>query len=529
MPTVVVPPLSELGFSKFKTKAWREHQQESVDAALNATTKFTLVQAPTGFGKSPFAMATAKLTEPKRDRSYRGQLLDPQSAVLTATKQLQSQYLGDFSDYAKEVKGRGNFQCLVEPVSASNARCTIHKPEDCESYSTCPYYAQRKAAMEAPLSIHSYAYALNTMNYARTFNDQSLLILDEGHLIDDMLMGFVTCEVSWRTCQTFDIRTPPSKTGWEWRDWKGWAEAYIEDLGRELSGLRGPATVNPATRTKYRAGNSLLKTMELLTQSEVPWVVVPTQAGWEFMPTWIDTLADQMLYRHGNKVLIMSATILDYQLFCYTVGIPPKDATFIDVPSSFPVGSKPVYFDPAMDVKAGVDLTPLVDKVVEVIRAHSADKGLVHCVSYAVADAIYNGAPPDIRARLMRHGTADRLAVYEDFRARLDDPVLLSPSMKEGVSLEDEMCRFIIVAKMPFPYLGSPQIKSRMSTTLGKKWYPWKTMCDLIQMTGRGMRSQDDYCSVYILDGNFRRLFQQMRYCLPKYWVDDIRDERGLL
>ena len=530
---ITIPLLSELGFEKFSSSEWRENQAEALDKALNSPHKFVIAQAPTGFGKSPFAMGLGKLVEPKHDRMYQKDILDPQSAVLTGTKQLQAQYLGDFSDWARQVRGRANFTCLTEPsVTAAHAACTINNPKTCPSYNQCPYYVQRaKALFDSEMTIHSYAYFLNAANYSHAFTGQSCLVLDEAHLLDDMLMSFVTSPVLTATCRMFDIAYPPQKEGWNWAGWKGWAEVYRDELAEQVRALKGPALANVQTRRKYSSGNALLKTIELLDKADAdkPWVCVPTQGGWDFMPTWVDKLADDLLYRHGHKVVLMSATILDYRTFAMTVGIDPNNCTFLDIPSSFPVGNKPVYYEPAMNVKAGQDLTPVCEAVYGIIRDHEGDKGLVHCVSYAVMDAIVKGAPPDVRERLMWHATSDRLEKYEEFRRRTDNPVLLSPSMKEGVSLEGDMCRFIIIAKMPYPYLGSPQIKARMQTALGQKWYAWKTMCDVIQMSGRGMRSAEDYCAVYILDGNFKRLFQQMRWCLPSYWLAELRDPQGLL
>jgi len=40
--------------------------------------------------------------------------------------------------------------------------------------------------------------------------------------------------------------------------------------------------------------------------------------------------------------------------------------------------------------------------------------------------------------------------------------VLISPSMMEGVDLADDMSRFQILCKVPFPYLGDAAIKKRM-------------------------------------------------------------------
>ena len=529
-----VPLLQDLGFARFSSKQWREHQQEVVSAIVNSKKKFIFVQAPTGAGKSPIAMAAGKLADPKRIRTRtRGQKLTqypPQSAVVTATKQLQKQYLDDFDDYAKEVKGRGNFNCLIEPVSAAEGLCTISGPEKCEQSADCPYYVQRDAAFIAPMTIHSYAYILNTANYSGTFSQQTLMVLDEGHLIDDMLMSFIAAPMHKQTCQAFNIPSPAvGGNSWSWSDWQGWAMAYSQDVQARLSSMAELVEHDLQVRNTYKAGKRLLDTMLLLEGSDDPWIIEPTLSGWEMRPTWIAAYGDGFLYRHAEKVVIMSATILDYRTFARVIGVDPEEADFVDVPSSFPVGSRPIYYDPAWHGKKGNDMLPLAEKVYDILRMHPDEKGLVHCVSYDVMNFLAKNCPADLRRRVVTHGAADRLSKYEEFRNSSEPLVLFSPSMKEGVSLEDDMCRFIIVAKQPFPYLGSPQIAARMKTELGKKWYPWKTACDLIQMTGRGMRSAEDYCSVYLLDSTFENLFRQMKAFWPTWFTDDLHDVQGRL
>lgn len=529
---ISIPELQALGFARFRDRAWRAMQAEVTERILNSPKRFIVIQAPTGFGKSPVSMAAGKLIRPKTNRVYGAREYGPQSAVLTATKMLQGQYTGEFADFTAEVRGRSNFDCLVEPeLTAADGLCAVmvsNSDEDrCPKRDHCPYFVQRDMALVAPHSTHSYAYFLNSANHTGYFGQQSLLVLDEGHLIDDMLMGFIAVTITDRACAAFHIPLPGMPgTEIEWDDWCEWAETNKPDIIAQLEDIEPLIKSSVAHRRLYRTGAALVESMRTILRSPAPWICEPVKGkpSWELKPTWVGQLANENLYRHGRKVVIMSATILDYKVFCELIGIDPEDVEYIDVPSSFPLGRKPVYYDPAWYGKRGADLAPLVQKVTEIVRSEVGNKGLIHCVSYEVATAIRDGVPPDVAARLMTHTTADRIDVYEEFRRRTDDPVLLSPSMKEGVSLEEDQCRFIVVAKLPYPYLGSPQIRARMDTPLGKRWYPWKTGCDLIQMTGRGMRSAEDSCRVYLLDAAFGRLYEQIGHTLPGYWVDDLVD-----
>ena len=67
--------------------------------AFNSGYKHIVLEAPTGFGKSPVAITTAMTL----GSSY----------ICTSTKDLQTQYSRDFP-YLKVAKGKNNFPCLVK-------------------------------------------------------------------------------------------------------------------------------------------------------------------------------------------------------------------------------------------------------------------------------------------------------------------------------------------------------------------------------------------------------------------------------
>src|SRR5215475_15434161 len=68
-------------------------------AAFNSGYKHIILEAPTGFGKSPVAIAVA--------------LTLGTSYICTSTKDLQTQYSRDFP-FLKVAKGKNNFICAVK-------------------------------------------------------------------------------------------------------------------------------------------------------------------------------------------------------------------------------------------------------------------------------------------------------------------------------------------------------------------------------------------------------------------------------
>jgi ATP-dependent DNA helicase DinG len=67
--------------------------------AFNSGFKVVVLEAPTGFGKSPVAITVARTL----GSSY----------ICSATKDLQTQYVKDFP-FLRAVKGMSNYSCLVK-------------------------------------------------------------------------------------------------------------------------------------------------------------------------------------------------------------------------------------------------------------------------------------------------------------------------------------------------------------------------------------------------------------------------------
>ena len=125
----------------------------------------------------------------------------------------------------------------------------------------------------------------------------------------------------------------------------------------------------------------------------------------------------------------------------------------------------------------------------------------------------------------MGHNPKNREQVLNRFEHSKDPRVLVSPSMSEGVDLPYEKCQFQVIYKIPFPYLGDPQINQRKQQD--PSWYSYKTIMTLLQAYGRGMRAEDDYCETYILDGNFRMLLRNPLYrnLVPSFFKEAIQRE----
>jgi Rad3-related DNA helicase len=113
----------------------------------------------------------------------------------------------------------------------------------------------------------------------------------------------------------------------------------------------------------------------------------------------------------------------------------------------------------------------------------------------------------------MLHDSTNRDEVLKVHINSVEPTVLLSPSMMEGVDLKDDLSRFQIMCKVPFPYLGDLVVKKRMEKN--EKWYPYMTAKSIIQSLGRSIRNETDHAISYILDSDWDRFFSKNRNLFP--------------
>ena len=234
----------------------------------------------------------------------------------------------------------------------------------------------------------------------------------------------------------------------------------------------------------------------------------------QFKPIDVSPYADPVLFKFGQKVLMMSATILDKDAFCESLGIDKKDCAFISLPTPFPAKNRPVItVSMGRMVQAEIDATlpKLVQGIKQILSEHKGEKGIIHAHSYKIANYIKR----NIRdKRILIHDSSNREEVLKKHIRGSEPTVLLSPSMTEGVDLVDDASRFQIICKIPYPYLGDKLVKKRMNKW--KWWYSLQTTKTIVQSVGRSIRSEDDFAVTYILDSDFSKFYYRNTYLFPE-------------
>jgi ATP-dependent DNA helicase DinG len=233
------------------------------------------------------------------------------------------------------------------------------------------------------------------------------------------------------------------------------------------------------------------------------------------------------LFEKCAKTLIMSATILDHRVFCRNIGLNPDKVKFIRIPSDFPVEHRPII---PLNV-AYLNYTNLQSKEVKLAIAKAVDnlmtlhnnhKGIIHTTSYEQLQFIKeNISETNTRRLIVTDPEIQRdEVIFQHTKTTMKPTVLISPSLHTGLDLKDELSRFQIITKIPYPNKSDRWTNAKR--TVDTDWYYWQTALKLIQAYGRSVRSKDDWAKTYILDSAFGYFVNRNKGILPSWFIQAI-------
>lgn len=198
-----------------------------------------------------------------------------------------------------------------------------------------------------------------------------------------------------------------------------------------------------------------------------------------------------------------------------------EQAEVIQVESDFPPENRPLYPRPVGKLTRhylDASLPRLVAEIADLFESHPCDKGLIHAHSYRIASYIARNLPPRLASRLIAHySPTGREAALERHLLSSEPTVLLTPSMTEGIDLVDDLARWQVICKIPYPYLGDPQVARRKE--IDPAWYAWRTCLTIVQAYGRSVRGPDDFAVTYVMDGDFELFVRRQERRLPEWFL----------
>lgn len=88
--------------------------------------------------------------------------------------------------------------------------------------------------------------------------------------------------------------------------------------------------------------------------------------------------------------------------------------------------------------------------------------------------------------------------------------------MTEGYDFKDDQARWQIIAKIPYPYLGDRQVEAKKN--MDPAWYDLQTIMSIVQASGRVCRSKEDHGVTYVLDSDFKSLWDKRKEMFPPWF-----------
>lgn len=470
-----------------------------------------------------------------------------QTTYVASGKTLQDQFARDFP-YAAVLKGRSNYGVTSGDPNFTAADCVAGAPQDpcwhCPDggKAVCPYEVAKRTALESWLCVMNTSYLLAEANFIGRFSDRELIVVDEADVLEGELMSFIEYRIPRVYMEMAKIEPP--KKGSRKKTLVAWLEDYADTLHPLMAAeqdIKRKKALNTSIMGARRMMRELTRDIELRQsedESNGMWLReyeedkfgndVPSLI---LKPVIVSNHGLLNLWRHGWKWLIMSATIISADDMADSLGLS-QDYRVVTVPSTFPPDQRPIIMAPvanmtSKDMWQGGAVEDLLYACQQIVQYHPGESVLIHAVSYKLADKIARGLRSgEFAVPRSRHIVEYRTGKDRDFALQrfIDHPgaILVAPSMERGIDLPDDLCRVQIVAKCPFPALQGT-VSARTHLPNGNRWYAVKTIRDLVQMCGRGMRHEGDWCTTYILDRQFSsNLWMKWKQVFPRWFQDAV-------
>ena len=547
--------------ANFPMKEFRPGQFEVIKAIIEGFKegKTVLCQCPTGSGKSAIGYCLSQLFK----NSY----------YLTPNKFLQDQLKSDFGENGKhvfrnnpmvELKGRnaypcnyyermiehakdnpaeraklfkamnkriGDFQIPNAQINCDVGECRkqqLSKLEFCvsEQGTFCPYFKQLHKAMKASICLMNFHSFLFQTFVVEHFGARELLIIDEADCCEDTLMGFIEINLSDLHFIKHGIIFPELETVAEYIEF--FKKVKITDI---IAKRKEEAILEGNTREVDEWTNLLFKFAIMLASDIDNWICEykPHKTGSThsviLKPLMIDVFAHDFIFKYCPNVLLMSATILSKNVVCRSLGLNPDNAKYVVLGSCFPSEIRPIYFQPSgsMSYKNKQTTLPkMLEDIEKICQTHKDEKGIIHTHSFDISNYILEKSSKELRNRLVHqmdpiYNKNKKLMITA--HTTKPNSIIIAPAMQRGVDLKDDLGRFQIICKVPYPPMGDKQVAARME--IDEDWFNFKTALLMVQAYGRIHRHDKDYGKTYILDNDFKRFYENTKDILP-IWFKEV-------
>ena len=547
-----------------------------VDQALKSGFKFIFLEAPTGFGKSAVAITLSRFlgsshlctstkdlqNQYSRDFPYLYEVKGRNNFPCIVKEDMG---INESCEYGPCLKDE-DYDCLYKTRLSDyevSSEGTIYENIDINKYALkkyhdkakqhsqlvridwkpCTYYHQKWISMKSSHTIYNYKYFLSDLFFSSGINKRKLLILDEAHTLESEISSFKNFILNKDNINRFfpKLNLPENKpfdieTHIDFcTNLKKQFSDFIDSAERLIENSQSRRDINITDRNlidaiAYEKNLSLF--LEDLQYNKDNWLVtniIKSDRDNKITKIKIEPLDVSNYFKDifdkGIISLLMSATILSKDNLCNSIGLKNDKVKFIKVEESeFSIKHRPIYLMNVawLNARTMNQSLPQISKVIDnLLSVHKNDKGIIHTTSYSQLQFIKNNISKENSSRLIESNPKiDRNEMILKHFQSIKPTVLISPSMFLGVDLKDDLSRFQIIVKVPYPDLTDKRIS--VLKQRNPKWYEWNTILRLVQAYGRSVRNSEDYANTYILDSNISYILKNGKDMIPKWFSEAI-------
>jgi ATP-dependent DNA helicase DinG len=533
-PAMLKPPLDY-----FPMAEPRDKQLRALDFLRRAhAQKYTdiVIEAPTGIGKTGIGAAAAlwaqQLIVPGK--------FEPGAYYLVTQKLLQDQLEADIDSFKAGFRRGCTLKSSIEYNCAQYGTCMagmrMKHEKRCRELadSNCSYRIAKSNFRFMPLAVTNYPYFFTERTYVGELPPRRVLVADECHTLEKQVLGFVEVNINHEVMTDWapHLRPVPRMDDiFEFADWL--TKVYMPVIENRIIALNARLEDSPEDRklldevnkaeTHYTRNQAALRS---IYEDENNWIYWQEEKenGLESIAKPISAAAFMkfLIFDAASIRIYMSAYPGPKEVFCRSLGLNVEKVAWLKLASTFPIENRPVHMVlvGSMGQKSIETTLPSVLRMAErILKAHSEEKGLIHCHSYKIGQALFDYLNPRFPGRIIFPKTAKERDNCFAHHSHSEEPtVMLSPSMTEGFNLIGDLARFQIIAKMPYPYLGDKQVAAKRERD--PDWYSMQTAMTVIQACGRIVRSDTDTGATYILDSDFKMLYERHPHFFPRWFEE---------
>ena len=409
----------------------------------------------------------------------------------------------------------------------------------------CQYSQAIKNAKAHDIVIANYHSLYYNSYFIPRFQKRNMIIFDECHNFEEIMMKIPVVRLNASTLYDkfhIDVLNASEEQLQSLNYWKETLKHLINKLSIEkehnLSNLRQSGVDNNIVKQVELEWdnqiNNYQKNLDSLNLGE--WVTLINGEQISFKPVYGKPYANRLLDL-GTIRIFLSGTLPLKSKFLRWLGLDKDKTFFINEKSPFPISNRPIIKEYLGNFKSKYDeyidgeRVPawknknVIDGILKILANHQYEKGIIHTTSKE--QSLW------LKEELTRNNyhiltafndTLEDLNRDEEIQKFKNNPypaVLISPSIKEGVDFKGDLCTFQIIFKIPNPYYGDLQIQTRARKHDG--WYAFMTTVPLMQAYGRGIRSNNDACTCYIIDEDFESLLSKGKGYFCEYFIEAIK------